>query len=1309
MGSRVFNTYLIRMLLGFFNRVLLLILFVITFIAVKASNVKFNNINSIYGISIRETNSVCKDYKGFIWVSSKTGILRLTEDDYRIYRLPYETANVISVKMVYQDSILLVYTNNGQFFLYNEVFDRFDRLINLNKNLNDVYLSVNSVIVGSEKNIWIASSSGLYEFKNNQIVRVDDNSSVVNGIGWYNDHEIILFRSGNLYLLDVFSKQMRTLYEPTDATTFFISSFLMDKENGVIWIGTVSSGLYYYDYNKGFLCNFPINSLPKQPILALELNTDSTIFAGIDGQGIWELDLKNRKVLNVYKENVNDPNSLRGNGVYDIFKDESNRVWVCTYSGGISYFDQASPVVDQITHQINNSNSLVNNDVNCIIEDHKGRLWIATNNGISCWDRISNKWLNYYSNKQNHAQVFLTLCEDNIGRIWAGTYSSGVYVLDAETGNELKHYSSREPNSPIKNDFVLDIYNDKNGDIWIGGVNSEIIRYNLKNDKFQELFIQPLYVFADYMNNEILLGCTYGLSSINKTTSNFNVLIDDFLVEDLWVDDSIIWICTSGDGLIRFNPTTGEKQHYNTITGLPSNFINSIVAIDNYLWLGTESGICRFNQVDNSVLTYSSTSSLSSLSYNRNAVCSLSDGQLAWGSNNGLIIFNPKAIQEVEHFGKIFIQDLSISGLSIREIPSLKINKPVDELDRITLKYNQNTVTLELLPIGVAPGSKFSWMLEGLDQNWNVPTNNRIVTYSNLKSKDFVLKIRLYDGSLSHIIEERELLINVTPPFWSTWYFFATIIMFTTIIIYFLLLYYVNLFKQKHTEEKIRFFTNTAHDMRTSLTLIKAPVEELKREMGLSNNGQYYLKLAKEQINRLTSVVTQLMDFQKVDIGRGQLVLQNVDIVNLIENRIIMFTSLADRREIKIKFYCEQPVFETAIDEVKLEKIIDNLISNAIKYSNIGGTVYLKLNISNEKFSITVSDEGIGISKKAQRQLFKEFYRADNAINTKIVGSGIGLLLVKNYVTLMGGNVNCESRENIGSTFNIEIPVKKKISGNNISANLVDSPYFHQTNDNQLSKIVSDSDSSDMSILIVEDHDDLRNFLKHALSNEFQVFIAEDGAMAWEIIKKDLPDLVISDVMMPNMNGFELCRLLKGTYETSHIPVILLTALTRQAEQLQGLGLGADDYMIKPFDVLLLKQKIKSIIKNREIVKGKALKLIKQNSEQPILSNEHNDQFVKKMLEVVQNNISNTNFNKNNFASEMNVSGSLLYKKVKSLTDQSPIDFIKVVRLNNALKLLQSQNYTVTEVSELCGFASVSYFSTVFKKHYGKSPTEINE
>lgn len=1272
--------------------------------------VKFYNINSVLGISTRITNSICKDDNGFIWVTSKTGVLRIAYNDYRIYQLPYESAGVISAKLVYKKSKLYSYTNNGQIFQYNSVYNKFELKFNLLKLLNDKHLDVYNVAVDDSDGIWITTNSGLYRYQNSRLTQINEVSKKRSFISWLDDNNLIVVSTEGIEQLNINTLKTKILYRIENQNPFIVSSLFTDKDKNKIWIGTLSNGLFCYNFTTGSFTSVMSSKIPKQPILALAKISESSIMLGIDGQGMWELNANGNEILNVFKESADDPYSLHGNGVYDIFCDPGKRVWIATISGGVSFFSLASPSVNQVTHHINDGNSLVNNDVNGLVEDHKGRIWFATNNGISCWNIKTNQWKSYYNNKLEQAQVFLTINEDDKGRIWAGSYSSGVYVLDEDTGKEIAHYSRQTAQPTLISNFIFDIFKDSQGDLWIGGVNGNFGCYKTSENKFKIYSDEPIGSFAELSSDRILLGLVYGLSILNKQSGSIENLMTGFIVSDLTVKGDEIWICTNGDGLIVYNYKNGTSQKYTMQNGLPTNFLNSITFANGFFWIGTENGLCRFDPKEKSVLSYSSNLSLSGSSYNQNAVCRLKNGQIAFGTNNGAIFFMSESIAETSSSGKIYIQDITISGRSIRDISTLNLKTPVDSLKTVSLKYFQNTISIELLPLRVESGTKLSWKMNGFDKEWSMPTNNNTITYTNIPSGKYDLNIRLLDSSSGHILSERTLVINLIPPFWRTTWFVVLIFVIILGVGFLYLLYYINALKQKQTEEKVRFFTKIAHDIRTSLTLIKAPVEELNKESDLTENGRYYLNLAMEQARRLSSVVTQLMDFQKVDIGREHLSLSMVDVVKLVSKRIAILDQFAKSQKITLEFSTDKERCITAIDELKIEKIVDNLISNAVKYSFPGGKVIIELQCDDKKWIFQVKDSGIGIKKKSQRKLFKEFYRSDNAVNSKIIGSGIGLLLVKSYVLMHNGVITCNSKIKVGSTFRIEIPRR---------TTSVDASQLEDYSEKKqlVSEISLDAENNSISadlpvettlkILVVDDNDDLLRFIQTTLSGDFKVFTATDGAKAWAFILKHMPDLVVSDVMMPHTDGYELCHLMKSTYETSHIPIILLTALSEKTEQMHGLGLGADDYLTKPFDMGLLAQKIKTIVRNREIVREKALKLIKHDSSETILENDLNDKFVKKILEVAKANISNTEFNKDDFASAMNVSSSLLYKKIKSLTDQSPTDFIKIVRLNYSLELLQTRRYSVTEVSEMCGFTSVGYFSTVFKKHYGKTPTEI--
>ena len=1270
-----------------------------------AFNAKFYSINKLYGISMRETNSICQDHVGFIWTSSKAGILRVSDDDYRIYHLPYEKANIINVKLAYSHAKLYAYTNNGQLFLYNPISDKFDFLLNMSRLLNDNFLSLNKLQVDGEGRLWLASSVGLYLFNNSELNLIGTHNENINGLEFVGPDSLVFSKNDGIYKVDIKSLNVEQIFTVEQGSELSANSLYYEQEKNKLWVGTLSNGLYTLDFLSLTYAPVLIKGFPKQPILAIKPNTDSTLLCGIDGQGIWEINRNTQKLVNVFKDNSDNPYSLKGNGVYDIFCDDNERVWVSTYSGGLSFFDQASPLVKQISHVPNNPNSLVNNDVNSALEASDGKLWCVTNNGVNVYNAVTDKWNAFYHNTQKQAQVFLSLCEDKNGRIWAGTYSSGVYLLDGKTGNEINHFSRSSPDVSFGNDYIFDIFRDSNDDIWIGGVQGNLMCYRHKTKKF-EMYVQlPINTINELDENYLLLGCTYGLVKIDKKTGAFQNLLEGYLTYDMHVEGSDIWLCTSGNGLVRYNHVSGDIEEFNMEKGLPSNFVNSINFTDGFFWLGTEGGLCRFDPNDKQVINYSSVLSLANVSFNWNAGSKMQNGQLIMGNNNGAIVFHPNDLQQIQPKGKIYFHDIIVSGRSVRNADFMSLTMPIDSMSEISLKHNNNTISIEMIPLGLTgEGTKFTWKLDGLETEWRQPSSLRMLTYTNIPSGDFILRIKMLDSSLTHIIDERSLKLNIIPPFWRTWWFLSLVLVFVMTLIFFLLLYYIDHLRKIHSEEKIRFFSNTAHDIRTALTLINAPIEELNKEKSLSQNGKYFLNLASEQAGRLSRISTQLLDFQKVDIGKEHLSLTMTDMVDLIKQRKMMFESFAQKNKVKLVFEHNTNECFTAIDESMIEKVLDNLISNAIKYSKPNSLVKISFSQNADSWSLEVNDQGIGISRKAQRHLFKEFYRGENAVNSKIVGSGIGLLLVKNYVSLHGGNITCQSQENEGATFKVVVPLRtiSEAPKQKAQTDKINSEYNVDVPQPELG-----TENRSMHVLVVEDNDDLRKFMKVPLSGQFKVSSAVDGKKAWEYIQKEMPDMVVSDVMMPNMDGFELCRLMKSTYETSHIPIILLTALAGKAEQLHGLGLGADDYLTKPFDMGILIQRIKTIVKNREQIRERAIRLFDSNDNEALFDNELNDQFVKKAMQVIIQNLSNVDFGKEEFATQMNVSPSLLYKKIKALTDQSPSDLIRSVRLKFAMEKLQSNTISVTEVSEMCGFSSVGYFSTAFKKHFGKTPTDI--
>lgn len=1276
-------------------------------------DIHFQNLNEKYDLSIRETNSVCSDYNGFIWISSKMGVIRYSISEVKTYVLPYESGNVITTKLTFYNGLLYAYTNNGQVFKYDALKDRFVLELNLAKVLRSPFLIISKLLVDESNRLWISTTSGLFSYDNKNGLKSLNLNANIDNMTWYAVNRLLLAKnSGQLITFNLENHSTEIFYEFHKEKFKSVSVLYPDEETGTIWIGTRENGLYVLKIwdSKELI---KIEDVPNLPVLALQSCEKTSLLVGIDGQGVWNIDKNTFEILSVMKEDSDNPNSLKGNGVYDIYCAPDNRVWICTYSGGVSYFDLNKSEITKIRHIINNPQSLVNDDVNSVLEDSNGNLWLATNNGISFQNRKTNHWKTFFHNEEEQAQVFLKLFEDSKGRIWAGSYSSGSYIIDKKTGEVIAHLCQEEIEEDFAGDFVFEFLEDLKGNIWIGGVSGDLICYNYRTGSFKSYEDIVAYVIKELSDEKLIIGTTYGLLLFDKNTGATETLAEGFIVNDICLRKNNVWLATSGQGVICYDIINGNIERFDEDAGITSNFVSSIGYFKGSFWIGTEQGLNKLNEEDNSIESFNPILQMGQVAFNQKSQCVLKNGKLLLGTNKGALILDPLTLKKAPDEGNIFVQDIAVSGRSIRETDRLKAGESVDKLEELTLKYFQNTIRLELLPIGVSSEkTRFSWKMEGLDKRWSKPADNKLLSYSNIPAGKYMLYIRMLNRSNSRVIAERSLELNIIPPYWATWWFRLIVVLFFFVIISFSLFYYVNRLNKLHSEEKIRFFANTAHDIRTSLTLISGPIEELNKESGLSHKGHHYLYLATEQTQRLLKVVTQLMDFQKADIGKEKPTFMKVDIVKMIKDRVMMFLSYATNNKIELSFNTNVNEFTTGIDESLIEKVIDNLISNAIKYSHANTKVQVNLHCFDNKWILEVKDQGIGISKKAQRQLFKEYYRAENVVNSKIVGSGIGLLLVKNYINLHEGKITCSSQLNVGSTFQVVVP--KHIINERADIRAV--PDTKQTFNIQhkistgrvVFKESAEPNSTKMKVLIAEDNEYLREFLYSAMNEQFDIYLAENGEQAWDMIEKINPDLVVSDIIMPKMDGFELCEKIKSTYETSHLPVILLTSLAGKAEQIQGLGLRADDYLTKPFDVSILQRRIKTVIQNREVIREKALKLIRRDDmEEVILENEYNDKFLKRMIEVVNDNLSNVQFSKTDFAFEMNVSSSLLYKKAKSLTNQSPTDFIKTIRLDRAIKLIQSKEYTITEVSEMCGFASVGYFSTVFRKHFGESPSQI--
>ena len=688
----------------------------------------------------------------------------------------------------------------------------------------------------------------------------------------------------------------------------------------------------------------------------------------------------------------------------------------------------------------------------------------------------------------------------------------------------------------------------------------------------------------------------------------------------------------------------------------------------------------------------------------------MKSGDFILGGFSGAIIFNPEVIQPYTSKSRLLFNEFKISYQTVfpgsHDSP-LKL--PLDLTSGMILNYNQNSFSFSFSSINFDNTSHlaYQWKLDGFESEWSPLTINKTAGYTNIPTGEYTFKIRCYSQNNLVIDDERKISIIIRPPFWRTK--LAIIIYTFSLSILFWLVYSLeqNRLQKKHASDKIKFFINTTHDIKTPLSLINAPLRNLETDKGITSQGLYYLHLAQSNADKLVQIVNQVLDFEKVDTAKSQLIITNNNLISYLNEKITSYQLTANDKDIQFKSNIPDNVVTAMFDVDKMDKIIDNLFSNAVKYTPPKGCIEFSVKVNDKEWTLEISDTGIGIPKKERKNLFKMYYRAENAINSKISGTGIGLMLVKNLVRMHSGKVGFTSQETKGSTFYLTFP-RKLVSKNSIST--VPSVIVKDTASESIlidSEVtvsqIPEISKGQFRILVVEDDSELRNYLTCTLGKQFRVTGADDGLTALELIKKEEFDLIISDVMMPDLRGDELCNRIKTDINTSHIPVILLTALSDKQSTIQGLEVGADSYIVKPFDIDLVNASINSILKNRKLIREYLIKGINPNYNNVAINN-LDQKFINEILLIVERELANPEFSIDNLCRETAMSRTLLYNKIKVHTSLAPSEFIRIIRMNRAMDLLKSGKNTISEISEKVGFPDSKYFSTAFKKFFGKSP-----
>ena len=1263
------------------------------------------NPNDSRSINSNLVISICEDKMGDLLVGTDDGLFLINRQNKHISKFYSEDTSV--VRAITEDRLtgnVLVAVNNHIMIFYPEtkVFKK--------KDVTEANLKlgiINSFYQATDGTVWIGHSKGLARF-----------NSLDNNIMYYQPIQSNYSNADN---------NINNLSENEDGLIWGTSGIHPESEDletaiGIICFDSRNEEFYTYKYDDE---NKAGHSGTR--IWSLYIDHSGILWVGTWGSGLNKWD----RLKHQFKRFNYDSNGERFKLVYNLFEDHQGIIWLGTNNGLYSY--------NLLSNEFRNYKyNIKNNEVTHIYKDEKGMVWFGTfTKGLGRFDVATGSFL-FHSNDPNDSTTIsnnyvriISPADRNI--LWIGTWGGGLNKFDKRTGKFTRYKHDPGNSQSLSQDEVLYQYKDQQGTLWIATDEGGLNRFNSFNESF----------------NSFMLDRT----SASSTTTIYEDYKGNF------------WVGTSLGGVYLFDRVR-ETPIYSITEkdGLPFNRPTSVLEDDSgNLWISTDLGLSRFNLETHKIKSYSVSNVFEENKFYLNSACKTSTGDMLFGTYDGFIMFNPNSIKDDPFPPQVVISNVSLFNEPDKK---LKIGGFISELKELNLLYNENDLRFDYVGLQFADPSKnrYKYKLEGFDKDWIDAGTQRNATYTNLDAGEYIFRVTACNADGVWNEEGVSLKIIIPPPFWATWWAYGFYLIIFGSVLYGIRKYEMNrlnwknqskldVVKLKEREEtdkmKSRFFANISHEFRTPLTLILGPSESIVQD---SNQDEIKKKAGtiKRNANRLLGLINQLLDLSKLEAGKLELKASKSNIVPFIKGITMSFESVAERKDITLKVKLEKKQIELYFDKEKMTKIMTNLLSNAFKFTPEGGAISVSVNechselgsgsLFNKKMlkqvqhdncvEIKVKDTGIGISEEELPKLFDRFYQVDSSQTREHEGTGIGLALTKELVELQRGTISVTSEEGVGSEFSIILPVGREHlkddqiidenviltpleQGKNLTEAIVDEapivdslPHY-----DKLSLTEKDNEGSEDKniILIVEDNADVREFIKDSLGNAFQIEEASNGEQGVRKAEQIIPDLIISDVMMPKMDGNELTRILKNNEKTSHIPIILLTAKSEQQSKLKGLETGADDYITKPFITKELQIRIKNLINIRIKLQEKYRRadFIPTNKETEKKLTNLEEQFMSKVMEVIEQYISEEEFTIEDFGKEVGMSRMQLHRKLKALTGKSASNYLRSVRLSKAKKMIEEEKGTISEIAYSVGFSSPQYFTRSFKEEFGYPPSDL--
>lgn len=1315
----------------------------------------FSKISLDQGLSQSTVFDIAQDTIGFMWFATQDGLNRYDGYDIKVFK-PVEQDDH-SINSSYIRS-LKVDSNNNVWIgtqkgvtRYDHKMDRFENYLLLQPN-EDNYIS--SIATDSKGETWVSSRSGeIYQYckKNNNFNKIKYISpEPINSIVSITSIDTTLLISSTEGLFELSKSNPTAKPVNFNGEKVSISAVLIDKKNG-IWVGTADRGLFLLNKNYKILFHYQQNNLLQAGIInnkirALGIDNKGKIWIGTFG-GLSILDPSTKKFDNYTEENGNTF-SLSQNSIRSIFMDNNQGVWIGTFYGGANYYHKDNIKFNTIDKN-NKDTPLNDNVVNIIKGSNENTIWIGTNDsGLSSIDLKQNKIRHYNTQDKrngnsNNIKAILPL--DN-GQLLIGTHWGGLLLFDP-TKNIYKSYKKTPSANSLTDDRVDALLKDSKGTIWIGTYNG-LQQFDLDRGIFHPFTTDGsgnqlssngiLFLFED-SRNKIWIGTFNGLNvydpeknlletfkhQLNNPSSISNNEVT-YIFED---SKKRLWIGTAG-GLNLYEQKNRNFKRIKTNEKLENAFIHAILEdSQNNLWISTNGGLTRYNTETERTVNFIKKDGLQSNQFNHASAFKSMNGKMYFGGINGITTFYPDNIPQIQINNKILINSLWINGKQVKPLDDTGIlEKHISLTEEITLENDHNIFEIQFSAINFNNNNDvtYEYKLEGKQKEWN-RTNLRSLTYADLEPGKYHLKIRLKSDYPEESVLNLDII--VLPPWWQTGYMYLTyaFLGFLAITFGFKIVkerikidneLKVEKLKKQKIEElhsmQMQFFINISHEFKTPLTLIIAPLEKL-RESKINNEWQSrQIDIVYQNAKSLLSLIEQLINFRKAELRQMRLMVSRKDIIKELSNIYDTFLVLAKTKNINFIFETDKNSLVTLFDSNILERITFNLLSNAFKFTPKDGEITLGIRQNENNITIYVKDTGKGIPKELQNKVFERFFSV--TYSDSLGGSGIGLTYTKLLTELHHGYIDFSSEEEKGSLFCVHFPTSEgvyedsEIMNENKNTNKLERSnnplYIEPINDYPSSD--AHANNKEHTILIADDNLNMISYLKENLSDEYHIETALDGEEALTMVNNKQYDLILSDVMMPKMNGITFCKKVKQNFRTCHIPVILLTAKSEMEHKIEGIEVGADDYIGKPFSLKLLKLTIKNNINSRKHLKEKYKEGMDLKTNKTAFY-ELDQEFLTKCSIVIENHLEDPNFSVEQFAEEMCMSRSNLHLKLKAITDNSASYFIKKVRFQKALELIETGRYNVSEISTMTGFSTPSYFTKTFKKHFGCLPTDYKK